>query len=146
MIYLGQPYSHSDPNIRQERYRLGTLAALSLIQKGQAVFAPITHWHHAAIELGLPFAADFWIKYNKQMMDASRALYVLMLDGWDKSYGLYCEVKHAEMSGLPLYVYNPDEGIWKNVSAGAFLRKFTYGQDNTERNIVAGTDGTVIAG
>ncbi|MCP4786572.1 MAG: DUF1937 family protein [Fuerstiella sp.] len=48
MIYLASPYSHSDANIREKRFRDVCRTAARLMRNGDVVFSPIAHGHPIA--------------------------------------------------------------------------------------------------
>jgi hypothetical protein len=45
IIYLGSPYTHPDPKVREERFEKATRAAAHLVEKGHIVYSPITMTH-----------------------------------------------------------------------------------------------------
>lgn len=141
MIYLGQPYSHPDPDIRLARYMAGTEVALALMAKKKMVFAPITHWHHAADLFQLPFEATYWAEYNHYMLNKASALYALLLDGWQDSKGLFMEVSWAHHAGKPVFVLESPFTDWKIVSSNRFVQEFTHGEDNSKQFPLSRGDG-----
>jgi hypothetical protein len=99
MIYLATPYSHPDPKMRQRRFDQVTDAAAYLLIQGELTYSPITHGHPIALAGGLPGDAGYWREHNEKMMDACDRLYVLLVFGWDSSWGVAREVKYARESG-----------------------------------------------
>ena len=45
IIYLAGPYTHGDPQIREQRYNIITSVAADLISQGYIVFSPLTMTH-----------------------------------------------------------------------------------------------------
>ena len=101
-LYLGSPYSHTDPFIREERYLKASKVLAEFLTKGIWTYSPIVHCHELAKIGGLPTEALFWKGYNFFMLLHSRGLLVLQLDGWDASIGLQDEIKEAKRLGLPV--------------------------------------------
>lgn len=99
--YLGQPYSDPSPEVMHERYKLGTIAAASLLKQGIAVYSPIVHCHQLALIADLPTDADFWSHYNQSMLEKADALYTLCLWGWKNSVGLMGERAFARIHKIP---------------------------------------------
>ncbi len=95
MIYLASPYSHPDAEVRAERHRMACIAATRLIHAGRLAFSPIAHSHALVVEGQAPGDWAFWRRYDLEMLDLCKELYVLMLPGWRESVGVVAEIKHA---------------------------------------------------
>lgn len=98
-VYLGQPYSHPDPEVMETRARLGAQVASELLNEGLGVYAPIPAWHEAAKVNDLPKEFEFWREFDLGWLDLCDELYVLCLDGWVTSTGLTAEIDHAVAAG-----------------------------------------------
>ncbi|MCP5014648.1 MAG: DUF1937 family protein, partial [Ketobacter sp.] len=48
MIYLAQPYTDPNPDVREHRFNLGERYTAELLQNGQWVYSPIVHCHELA--------------------------------------------------------------------------------------------------
>lgn len=102
LIYLGCPYSHPDPAVKQARFETVTRVASRLVAAGYHVYSPITHSHPMA-EMGeLPGGWDFWEKYDRIFLEMSKSMFVLKLEGWEESTGLQAEIKIARELGIPV--------------------------------------------
>lgn len=106
MIYLCQPYSHSDPQVMQSRFVFGAGAAAALFSTGVDVYSPIVHWHWIAEHFDLPTDAAHWRAHNLHVVEQCEAVYCLLLLGWQHSVGMRGEVEHAVLKGLPLFTVN----------------------------------------
>jgi len=99
MIYLASPYTHEDPFVREDRYLRAMQALSFLLRDGHVVYSPIVHCHEMAKILDIPKESDFWWNYNKGMIEASRGILILRLDGWEQSIGIKQEREYAESMG-----------------------------------------------
>lgn len=111
-VYLGQPYSHPDPSVREGRFKAGCAKAASLMKQGYTVFSPIAHSHPVASHLPdeLLMNHRFWMKQDLPILSWADKLIVLTLDGWQYSKGLAEERKFAEENGIEIEFHDM-EGI-----------------------------------
>jgi hypothetical protein len=105
MIYLAIPYSHSDPEVREQRFQMANIGAARLMGQGHHVFSPISHTHPIALAGDLPLGWDFWAEYDRQILSICNTVVVLCLDGWQESKGVQAEIALAGSMDIPvLYV------------------------------------------
>jgi hypothetical protein len=109
LVYLASPYSHPDPRVKEERFRLACAAAGRLMKEGECVFSPIAHshsieqhFHDGAIE-----GHDFWLKQDFSILRHCSKLIILALDGWEKSRGVAAEIEFAQGLKIPLEYIEP---------------------------------------
>lgn len=102
LIYLASPYSHPDPEIRRQRFETVCFAAANLMREGHHIFSPIAHTHPIALHGELPKGWEFWQEYDRKIIAVCGELWVLRMDGWDKSVGVQAEIKIAEELGIPV--------------------------------------------
>jgi nucleoside 2-deoxyribosyltransferase len=107
LAYLSSPYT---------RFPHGTVAAWQaacriagrLIKSGQNIYSPIAHLHpiirYAALEA---LDHEFWINYDRSMMERCDVLIVAHMDGWDQSKGIAIEVATFEAAGKPIFDLDP---------------------------------------
>lgn len=107
LVYLAVPYSHPERAIRLERFEAANRAAAKLMQGGEHVFSPISHTHPIAEAGDLPLGWEFWEAYDRTILACCCRVYVLQLDGWDRSTGVRAELGIAGEMGLPV-VYLPE--------------------------------------
>jgi hypothetical protein len=109
VIYLASPYSHPAAAVKDMRYREACRAAGRLMREGHAVFSPIAHSH--PIEQHFDGAAieghDFWLKQDFAILRHASRLVVLMLEGWDQSYGVGREIELAQALHIPVEYLEP---------------------------------------
>lgn len=115
LIYLASPYSTPCPVLLEERVKRTGEAAAKLIEKGHLIFSPIVSSHpiahlvsfspvnHAEGEL------SGWMAYDFAMIDKCDEVWVLMLDGWEKSRGVEAETDYAEERGKPVKFIDPNK-------------------------------------
>lgn len=112
LVYLATPYSHTDPAVRERRFREVTRVTGELMRAGVHVFSPITHCHPIAEAGNLPKGWEYWQEYDRAMLSACGRVVVLMQDGWRESMGVQCEIAMAERLGLPVeYMEHKQEVI-----------------------------------
>ena len=110
--YLGSPYSHKDPFVREYRYLQAMQRVSHLLKNNFWVYSPIVHCHELKKIVELPHEHDFWLAYDLVMLEKARALQVLCLPNWQDSLGLGIEIRHAKAVGKPIYyVEHPLEHI-----------------------------------
>ncbi len=101
MIYLASPYSHPDPDVREQRFLAACRAAASLMRDGEFVYAPICHSHPIA-QFGLPWDWDYWEATNRAHLTRCTELFVLTIDGWIDSVGVQAEIRIAAELDMPI--------------------------------------------
>ena len=87
-IYLGQPYKHEQVGIMALRYQQALNVTASAINAGHAIYSPIVHNHHLAIQFNLPREFSFWQDYDLTMLAGAADMWILPLPGWSISNGL----------------------------------------------------------
>ena len=107
MIYLATPYSHPDPDIRENRYLVVTRVAAELMNNGYHIYSPITHSHPIALAGELPTSWEFWEQYDRTMLSVCTEMIVLRLVGWNQSVGIKAEISLAESMGLIISYMDP---------------------------------------
>lgn len=100
--YMASPYNDLDEKIRHERYKLALAAVAHFSKAGFTVYSPIVHYHNAATQFEMPTDVDFWWVIDSTMIIKSSALWVLCIDGWDKSKGVAREIEYARELKLPI--------------------------------------------
>lgn len=94
MIYLASPYSQNPEKLYKE--------VLEYVVKyfkdtGIMLFSPIVYGHNIAKAnkplLNIDFSA--WEKFDLDMLSKADELWILMLDGWEQSKGVFREIEYA---------------------------------------------------
>jgi hypothetical protein len=74
-----------------------------VIECGNACFSPIAHSHHIADHMGNYNDSEFWIKMGLSFIESwADELWVLQLQGWDRSKGVGREIAAAKKIGIPV--------------------------------------------
>lgn len=115
MDYLAAPYSTGfDDNTPKDkkallmniRSVLINNACAQLRLKGYYVYSPITFG--VPLEEHLPLSVaedhDFWMDHCYHMIDLCDRMFILNLEGWDKSDGIALEIKRAKSNNTPIYI------------------------------------------
>lgn len=100
-IYLASPYTAKSGLLMHQRYLEILEVAAHFHRHGITVFAPIVHNHDMAKRHRLPKASDFWEKHNENMLREASIMYVVEMDGWDKSVGIAKEIKLCQKYEIP---------------------------------------------
>jgi len=109
MIYLASPYTHPDPLEMQYRYEKACKATAHFLSLGFTVYSPIVHCHPITLEYSLPKDFAFWQNLCLNMLAKADGLWVIQLDGWQKSEGVTAEIVYAVNRGLPVVYIDLDE-------------------------------------
>lgn len=99
MIYLASPYSHPEKRMRNWRYQ----AALHFVSQHvnhTPIFSPIVY-SHQFVDFGHGTSAEYWHTFNSAMMLVCSSLWVLRLEGWDKSIGVAEEIAAFAARDIP---------------------------------------------
>ena len=109
LAYLATPYSDNNPEIMEERFLKVNKVASILISNGEIIFSPISHTHPIELAGNLPGTWQFWDEFDRTYLERCYRLYVLMIDGWEKSTGVNAEIKIAKELGLEIIYINYEE-------------------------------------
>lgn len=106
--YLATPYSHPDPEVVQERFKVACAAAARLIGNGEIVFSPIAHSHPIAQSASLPGNWEFWKRQDFRFLVGASRLLVVRAPGWEESVGVRKEIQLAKDLGIPVEFCDPE--------------------------------------
>lgn len=98
VVYLASPYSHPDKDVMQRRFEEVCVVHAELLEKigdCYAFIGPIAASHSIAQLADLPTNWEFWKAQDEALLSKCDELWVLELDGWDKSIGIKAEVDYA---------------------------------------------------
>ncbi len=100
LVYLAAPYTHDNPKVVEERVRKINKYAAKLINKGLAVYSPISQCHEIAKVAQLPTTWEFWEQHDRTFLAYCSHIVVLRLPGYNLSIGVRAEIKLAEELGV----------------------------------------------
>ena len=106
--YLASPYTHTDPEVMERRYGAALHALHFLLSRKLWTYSPIVHCHELAKTYALPRTHDFWQTYNHAMLDSSKGLLILVIEGWNESRGIEDEIHTARKLLLPVGFLHPN--------------------------------------
>lgn len=107
LVYLATPYSHEQPEVREQRFLVVNRVAADLMRDGMHIYSPISHTHPIAIAGDLPKGWDFWEQYARVVLASCVMVIVLRQDGWEQSIGVAAELVIAKEMGLPVEFIDP---------------------------------------
>jgi len=107
MIYLASVYSldaktesEEHKRIREERYNVVMKKVNELLKGNMNVFSPILHCHPMSVVCDLPKDFSFWERLDEAYMDMCDVLWVLKMEGWERSEGIQKEIAYAKSKGM----------------------------------------------
>ena len=103
MIYLAIPYS----GIEELSFKISCMVTAFLMKTGKTVYSPIVHGHILATKSDLPAGREFWLKHDLDILCRCDELYVITLDGGNKSFGVSAEIEEALSMGMPVTFIDP---------------------------------------
>lgn len=118
MIYLASPYSHPDPDVREQRFEAACAAAAALLRAGHRVYSPIAH-SHPLTRYGLPGDWTFWERHDRWYLERCDEVVVLMLEGWEASAGVRAEIAIAGELGKVVWYRYPVRATTPTLAHGA---------------------------
>lgn len=103
LCYLATPYSKYPAGIHVAFVDASIFAA-HLLRHGIKVYSPIAHTHPLATYGNIdPLDHSIWLSFDEAMMNASDALVVAEMDGWEVSKGIGYEMEVFRAAGKPIY-------------------------------------------
>jgi nucleoside 2-deoxyribosyltransferase len=100
-IYLAAPYTHESSVVMNQRFEEINKMAAGLLTNGFHVFSPISHAHPINEIIGLGGGFIKWMDYDLSIIALwADEVWVMQMDGWDKSVGVQCEINFAIKLGM----------------------------------------------
>lgn len=123
MIYLASPYSDPGAVIRAWRYKRNLAATVRLMEQGMHIWSPVVTGH-TLDAAGLKWDHGQWMAWCLTHLQRADKLFVLTIDGWERSKGVGMEVQAAAERRIPVVGCDiiPEAA---SVPATEILRHFT---------------------
>lgn len=102
LSYLASPYTDDDPKVRRTRFEAACAVVGKLMTQGHVVFSPIGHSHCLIEAGGCPVGWEYWQTFDRAIIEISKVVVVLCLDGWKESVGVQAEIAIAREIGIPI--------------------------------------------
>jgi hypothetical protein len=109
--YIASPYSKSNAEIREKRYKAVCAVCNYYIRRGETVYSPIAHWHPIAKAFGLPLDMDFWRRHDLTMLQFAERMIIACIDGWQESKGIEEEVEFCSLAPVIPITYFDVENL-----------------------------------
>jgi hypothetical protein len=116
MYYIGQPYSHKDPEVREQRFKIALKVLQYFISINEPCFSPIVQTHHLESK-----PSNYWMTTDLALLRLCDKLLVLKIEGWEKSVGLAKEIEEAKKIGMPI-----QEVFWDEEQNKALLGDYLF--------------------
>jgi hypothetical protein len=110
LVYVGQPYSHPDKEVVNDRVTAVARYMADRIgcKDGFVYYSPICHGQTIHLNAGVGNDYTCWENHSLAMLALASELHVLCLDGWEKSVGLCDEISFASHTGMPIRYFDQD--------------------------------------
>jgi predicted membrane-bound dolichyl-phosphate-mannose-protein mannosyltransferase len=97
LIYLASPHSHEDYMVMQNRYEKARDAVAILQRENIMVLSPICHSHPPQmVNKDIKANYESYREFDEKLIYVSDELWVLIIEGWNHSYGIMHEVRYAD--------------------------------------------------
>jgi len=103
LIYIASPYSGTEEEMQQRYEAVRDFTAKIMMDGSVVPFSPIVHCHDIAQHHELPRTHEFWLHIDETYLRHCDELWVLMIPGWEDSFGVASEVKFANRLHIPVY-------------------------------------------
>ena len=110
-VYVASPFTHPNPDVMEWRYFAALKYTQELLGQLNWAFTPIGHCYVMAKLYNLGHEHEFWLQYDKIMIDNAAGMHVLCIDGWKQSTGVQWEIEYWTRTRpkLPIAYFTPDD-------------------------------------
>jgi Domain of unknown function (DUF1937). len=95
LVYLSIPYSDKSKLVVRRRMEVFNQITLKLLSMGVHVVSPMLV-EHLLTDTDIEITYDRWSEYCETMMNSCDELWVIQVEGWDKSTGVKAEIEYAK--------------------------------------------------
>ena len=114
LTYVLSPYTHMEWDVMTARYNAVQRHIFERMEKQSinVYYSPIVYFHPLADVYDLPKDADYWEQINTIMLRRSTSAEVLMIPGYEESYGINkLELPLINQLQIPVVHVNPSEKV-----------------------------------
>lgn len=109
LIYLGTPYTKY-PDGHESAWREAISVLGRLLDLKIKVYSPIVQGHPLSSVYGIdPHDVEFWVRFNRPLIDKSDAFLIVTMESWEISSGLKHEVGIFLEQGKPIFYLDPND-------------------------------------
>ena len=108
-IFLACPYSHSDPQVTEQRFIACNEVAAQIVESGAAVYSQVSMSHPINAALAAKdnnTIGALWGPVDQVFMETMDELIVLDLPGWDASSGIKRELEYFDSHQKPTHLWS----------------------------------------
>jgi len=110
MIFISLPYTSKRAITTQNRVDIAEKLVLKLAEQNIIGMSAIVYYHNLIDKYKFGnISYEFWTKICLELLCNCSSVWVLKIDGWDKSTGVADEVKCAKELGLPIRYISLEE-------------------------------------
>lgn len=107
--YISNPYNGTEEQ-KEERAKIAAEVCLKLLKRGVHAWSPIVH-NHAMLRDSSDFSLEqrrtLILDFDFSLLLSSKAMIVLKIPGWKKSYGVSKEIELCKERSIPIYYLDP---------------------------------------
>lgn len=110
MAYLAIPYTGVKGDMAsmedlEHQFRTANGVAGFFMTQGEIVFSPISHSHPIHFFMGKTGVDhQFWMNYNKEMVNYCNRIYVVCSEDWKQSKGVMMEIEWFKKDKKPVFL------------------------------------------
>ncbi len=98
-VFISLPYTDEDRSVVECRLRTAQKYFLELLKEEYCPVCPILVGDGIVQTFGLDNSFDYWKNYCLAELESCDIVHVLMIDGWNESYGVSYEINWAAING-----------------------------------------------
>lgn len=106
LMYIACPYGHQDRSVVDYRMEMFYKTDAHLIRQGYLTVSPMNKIYMVEKE-ELDTSWNFWEQYSYALLSKCDSLVVILVPGWEESYGVQAEIRYARELGLEVLYYSP---------------------------------------
>lgn len=109
--YISNPYNGTEEQ-KHHRAQVAAKVCGSLLKRGIHAWSPIVH-NHAMMETFNEFTLEerrnIMLPFDFSLLNESKGMIVLTIEGWKESYGVNAEIEFCKKSDIPIYYLDPEK-------------------------------------